>query len=69
MNCMRCGGKGKPEGCPTCGKKIVMPEIKQEFLSNSKIIDWDTDRLNKDNPNLVAIIVLHPCATLANGPP
>lgn len=53
MNCMRCGGKGKPDGCPTCGKKIVMPEIKQEFLSNSKIIDWDIERLNKDNPNLV----------------
>lgn len=52
IKCIRCGGKGKEGGCPSCGKEIEFKEVKQDFLENKKIITWNADMLSKDNPEL-----------------
>lgn len=53
MKCIRCGGKGKEEGCPSCGRKIELIPVKEDFLGlKNKIIKWNPDKLIADNPEI-----------------
>lgn len=53
MNCIRCGGKGKEGGCPSCGKEIQVMEVKTPSLLKTKEVPvWDSKILLKDYPEM-----------------
>ena len=54
MVCIRCGGKGKEGGCPSCGKEIELKPVKDDFLGiNKKILTWNPQILLDDNKEMV----------------